>query len=127
MARILVIDDDPQVRKYIGQVLIEEGHEVHLAANGKEGLKTQATVKAEIVVLDLIMPEKEGLETTTDLLSMTPDVRIIAISGGGRLTPDTFLHVARRLGARHSLRKPFGREDLLQAVDALTPTADGPE
>ncbi len=119
MGRILVIDDDAQVRTYLRQVLAQEGHEVHLADNGKTGTRIFRETRPDLVVLDLIMPEQEGLETIRKLLAEAPGLKIIAISGGGHLVPEAFLDVARDLGASRTLAKPFERQALLGAVDEL--------
>jgi CheY-like chemotaxis protein len=116
MARILVIDDDGQVRKTLKQVLELEGHQVTLAANGKEGLSAYGDGGADLVITDIIMPEKEGLETIGELRRENPAIRIIAISGGGRMDPRSCLSLAREFGAGRTLLKPFDREELLAAV-----------
>lgn len=124
MALILLIDDDRELRWTLRLMLEEAGHEVVEAADGVAGVELQSRIEPELIVTDIIMPEKEGIETILDLRRHDPNARIIAISGGGRLTPDDFLSAARRLGAYRSLKKPFRREQLLEAIDAcLTSTA----
>jgi DNA-binding response OmpR family regulator len=118
MAYILVIEDDDSVRAALGQTLERLGHEVSTASNGKEGLKKALDRTPDLVVTDLIMPETEGLETIIELRRRSPQVRIIAISGGGRLSNDNFLGVARKFGAHGTLAKPFSREELRAAIDA---------
>ncbi len=117
MARILVIDDDEQIRKTIHQVLELEGHEVVVASNGKEGIKLFKESGANLIITDIVMPEKEGLETITELRRDFPDVKILAISGGGRGDPESYLTLAKVFGAVRTLTKPFQRAELLEAVN----------
>src|SRR5689334_12354406 len=114
---ILVIDDDEAVRYAISRVARQAGFAVALAANGEEGLDLLDRVSPALVITDLIMPEKEGLETIRELRQRRPDLPIIAISGGGRLVGRDFLDVARKLGAQEALAKPFEPEDLVAAVN----------
>jgi len=116
MARILLIDDDRELRWTLRLMLEEVGHEVLEAADGVAGVELQSRMEPELIITDIIMPEKEGIETILDLRRRDPNARIIAISGGGRLTPKDFLSAARRLGARCTLKKPFRREQLLEAI-----------
>jgi CheY-like chemotaxis protein len=116
MARILVIDDDSSVRAMIKGALSDEGYEVMEAADGKAGLKCYQNSPADLVITDLIMPEKEGIETIMDLRREFPEVKIIAISGGSRYGSDSNLRLAERLGAIRTLAKPFKIPDLLEAV-----------
>ena len=116
MAYILVIDDDDQIRALLQQVLERAGHKVVSAADGNQGIKLFRAQAADLIITDIIMPEKEGLETIMELRRDFPEVRIIAISGGGRMKPDEYLHLAERCGAHRTLTKPFWREELLAAV-----------
>ena len=119
MAQILVIDDDPQIGRLLEKVLSRAGHEVVIALNGREGLQLFREGTFDLLITDLIMPEKEGLETIMELRRDYPDSNIIAMSGGGRIGPDSYLKMANTLGAKKTLTKPFGREDLLSAVNDL--------
>ncbi len=119
MRSVLVIDDDDKVRTMLRQSLEREGYDVLEAGDGKEGLKIFREKGADLIITDLIMPEKEGLETITELRQDYPDVKVIAISGGGRVSPDEYLHLAKSLGAHLTLTKPFEREELLEAVRDL--------
>jgi len=118
MAHILVIEDDDSVRKALGQTLGRLGHEVSSAANGRDGLSRAQERLPDLVITDLIMPDTEGLETIIELRRRTPQIRIIAISGGGRLSTENFLGVAKKFGAYGTLAKPFSREELKTAIDA---------
>jgi CheY-like chemotaxis protein len=120
MAYILVIDDDPQVRLLIRLSLEEAGHEVAEASQGNEGTRSYAKRPADLVLCDLFMPEKEGLETIRELRSRYPDVRVIAISGGNpRCAGIDFLPIARSLGALAVLPKPFETSALRSVVENL--------
>jgi DNA-binding NtrC family response regulator len=122
MKRILVIDDDDLMRTIIGTILKSAGYEVIDATNGNEGLLMFRANQADLVVTDLLMPEKDGLETIKELHAEFPLVPIVAMSGGSHLTYMDFLPIAKRLGARHIVHKPFQRDTLLKAVDdALNP------
>jgi len=115
MPRILVIDDDPDMRALLEQTLKSAGHEVELAADGREGVAQYRANKADLVITDLYMPRQEGLETITELRKHFPEVAIIAVSG--RDTALTMLSIAQKLGAMEVLQKPFDVKVLLAAVD----------
>jgi len=119
VVKILVIEDDPEVRNYLVAVLSRAGHEVREASNGKEGVQAFAAAPSDVVITDIIMPEKDGIETILDLRRTNPELKVIAISGGGRSTPDNYLHSAKLLGADRTIRKPFTNEEILAAVTEL--------
>jgi CheY-like chemotaxis protein len=119
MATILVIEDDREVREYLVEVLSRAGHSVSAAGNGHEGVALFRDHPAQVVITDIIMPEKDGIETILDLRRNHPDLKVIAISGGGRSTPENYLHSARLLGADRAFRKPFRNEEILGAVAEL--------
>jgi len=119
MKRILVIDDDNQLREMLKQLLEKNGYEVLSAENGRSGLKLFYEKGADLIITDLIMPEKEGLETITELHQKAPGLKIIAISGGGRIRPEDYLQLSESLGADRSFKKPFNSKELLSAVSAL--------
>lgn len=121
MARILVIDDDEQLRFFICQVLEGAGHQVETADDGAKGTEAFCRQPADLVLCDIFMPEKEGLETVLDLRRHFPDVKIISMSGGSAAVPGDFLPDARIFGAARILYKPFDTRQLLQVVaDVLT-------
>jgi CheY-like chemotaxis protein len=115
MAGILIIDDDPDTRDLLKLTLEAAGHQVTLAADGSEGVRSYRSNKADLVITDLYMPGQEGLETIKQLRMEFPDVRIVAVSG--RPTGGTMLSVAQHLGAIGILQKPFLQEDLLHVVE----------
>ena len=119
MKRILVIDDEAMMRNMLRQLLEREGYEVFDASDGDEGLKIQMQHPVELVITDLIMPEKEGLETISEFKRNYPDVKVIAMSGGGKIGPDNYLNLAEKFGAQRTLTKPFLMNELLEAVGQL--------
>lgn len=119
MARILIIDDEDQPRRMLQQVLMRAGYEVVEARDGNEGLQCFREAPTDVIITDILMPEKEGLETIIDLRRAFPTVKIIAISGGGRTGNLNFLDIAKRLGAQRTLQKPFDLQDMLGAVSDL--------
>lgn len=121
-ATILVIDDEPQLRGMVKQMLEQEGYAVVEAHNGDEGLRVFRQSPADVVITDIVMPEKEGIETIRELRRDFPGVKIIAMSGGGRLDSGEYLHFALKLGAARILRKPFRRQELLETVRAVLET-----
>jgi CheY-like chemotaxis protein len=126
MARILLIDDDDSVRTMLRLTLTQFGHVVTEARNGKEGLDKFADSHADLVITDIVMPEKEGIEVIMELRQRQPELKIIAMSGGGRIGPVDYLRIAGFLGAVKGLTKPFSNEVLLAAIDELLPPATVP-
>ena len=119
MVRILIIDDDPQILDMLGQVLEREGYDIVKASNGREGIKLYRENPVDLIITDIIMPEKEGIETIFELRKDFPDLKIIAISGGGRIDPEEYLFVAQKLGVQRTFAKPIARAELLKAVREL--------
>ena len=116
VARILIIDDDDPLRHMLCQALEQAGYETVEARDGQEGLEHFRATPADLIITDILMPGKEGLETIMELRRAIPGVKIIAISGGGQTGNMTFLEVARYLGAQRALQKPFELRELLKAV-----------
>jgi len=121
MAHLLIIDDDDLFRPMLRENLEQLGHTVTEASNGKEGLAQFARVQADLVLTDLIMPEKEGIETIIELRKKWPGVKVIAMSGGGRVSASNYLKTAQQLGAACVLHKPFSNDELTAAIDSLFP------
>ena len=117
MAHILLVDDDRQFRDMLKAMLERLDHKVVTAQDGNEALERYSELKPDLVITDLIMPEREGLETIRALTSGDADVRIIAMSGGGRSSPATFLKIARAMGAAAVLPKPFSFDQLSTAIE----------
>jgi DNA-binding response OmpR family regulator len=112
---VLVIDDDSDLVRQMMATFAIEGWDVRGAPDGESGLASFRDAPADLVVTDMIMPTREGIETIMALKQLCPGVKIIAISGGMRLGPSTVLSLARHLGADEVLAKPF-RPSLLLAV-----------
>ena len=122
MARILLVDDDRQIRDMLKLTLERAGHSVVEAENGVQAVSNYSADAIDLVITDIVMPEKEGIETIMDLRNINPSVRIIAISGGGRINPDDYLNWARRFGVKHTFTKPVKRDLLLEAINELMGT-----
>ncbi len=120
MPRILVIDDEEDLRIIYRTFLESEGFEVEEAADGKIGLKLFRNNPTDLVITDILMPEKEGLETIRELKQEFPDLKIITVSGGGSIGhPEKYLKTSRMFGAARSLKKPVKKNDLLATVHEL--------
>jgi DNA-binding response OmpR family regulator len=119
VATILVIDDDTQMRRMMKRVLVQAGHTVHEAANGRLGIEAFRAHRPAVVVTDILMPEQEGIETIRTIRRGAEGTGIIAVSGGGYSHNMLFLDMARQLGADLALAKPFRAAELLDAVTKL--------
>ena len=119
MSRILVIDDDRVLRRALLVALKKMGHEVFEACDGRDGLQAYEIEPVDLVITGLLMPDREGVETIQALKNMRPDLRIIAMSGGGRSNPDDYLQIAKQFGANTVFAKPFDFSDLSATVTAL--------
>ncbi len=120
MARILIIDDEIQIRNMLRQTFENEGFEVVEASDGEEGVKLFHQKKPDVVITDIVMPEKEGLSTIMELCREHPAVKIIAMSGGSRyFDPENYLFGAKEFGAFRSFTKPFDRNEMLKAVQEV--------
>lgn len=122
MTRILVIDDEELARFTIREILETADFEVDEAENGRVGIDKQKAAPFDLIITDIIMPEKEGVETIIDLKQEFPDLKIIAISGGGRTRNLDFLKLSERFGAAKILAKPFTEGQLLEAVSDVLAT-----
>ena len=116
MERILIIDDEQQIRSMLRLMLERDGYEVVEASDGIEGISAYRQKPADLIITDLIMPNKDGIGMIIELQKEFPDVKIIAMSGGGLNKPDGYLKGAKKLGAACTLTKPIDREKLLRAV-----------
>ena len=119
MPHILLVDDDDLFRKMLRLTLVKMGYTVTEARNGKEALRAYEEEPADVVMTDLIMPEKEGLETIQALKKTQPTVRILAMSGAGRSSWPDFLRVAKMMGADRILPKPFSNDEMTTMLDDL--------
>jgi DNA-binding NtrC family response regulator len=123
MARILIIDDESQIRSMLRLMLERVGYEIAEAPDGIEGIRQYRENPADLIITDLIMPNKDGIGMIIDLKKEFPKVKIIAMSGGGVNRPEGYLDGAKKLGATRTLTKPIDREEMLKAVkDSLQDT-----
>jgi two-component system response regulator CpxR len=118
MATILVIDDDAAMRRLILRVLRARGHDLLEAENGDAGIALMKDRTPDLIITDILMPQKEGIETIREVLGRSPGVKIIAISGGGSQNL-MFLDAAKTFGAHAALAKPFRSEELIETVDRV--------
>jgi CheY-like chemotaxis protein len=119
VAKILLIDDDAPLRAMLRKTLEQAGYEVHEAADGAEGLAHYREEPSDLILTDLIMPEKEGLETILELRRINRGIKIIAMSGGNRMNPKTNLVIAEKFGALRTLAKPFSQRELLDTISEV--------
>ncbi|MCB5253039.1 MAG: response regulator [Candidatus Cloacimonadaceae bacterium] len=119
MAKVLVIEDEDSFRNVLVKMLSKAGFEVRQAGDGNQALEICAKFMPDLVLTDIIMPDKEGLETIQELLEINPSLKIVAMSGGGRYGPNSYLPLAEKLGARATLQKPFMREDLINTINSV--------
>ena len=123
MANILLIDDEPLVVETLSSAIISKRHTVVTAANGVEGMKKFTEGSFDLIITDIIMPDKEGIELIMEMKRHAPGVKIIAISGGGRTGNVEFLRMATKLGAVASLKKPIRLAEFYSVLDQ---NLDGP-
>lgn len=119
MARILIMEDDKQVCSVFKRTMEDGGHQVQVASDGKTGARMYEKEPADLIIMDIIMPEQEGLETIMNLRRDFPDVKIIAISGGGRISAGDYLKIAHNLGAVVTIEKPIDPQYLLDTVNKI--------
>ncbi len=118
MARILIIDDEEFVLYTLRVALEAAGHVVVQASNGTDGISIREALHCDVIVTDIIMPDKDGVQTITELKELFPDQKIMAITGGGRIRSEGRLEFARKVGATTVLTKPFSDDELLAGVNA---------
>ncbi|MGH6988915.1 MAG: response regulator [Stellaceae bacterium] len=117
MSTILLIDDDPLVAFTVERMLQGGGHTVIRAGDGEKGLKILRDEPVDLIITDIIMPVKEGIETIREIREYDTTLPVIAVSGGGHGAGGNYLRMARALGATETLAKPFDQEQLLAAVN----------
>jgi DNA-binding response OmpR family regulator len=116
---ICVIDDDESVRQTVSRILSGAGYAVVSAADGAKGLEAVERSSPAMIITDIVMPNREGIETILEAKKRFPGIPILAISGGGRTGPQDFLDLARKLGADDCLAKPFRPNELLDRVTSF--------
>ena len=116
MAVIMVVDDERQTRMMLRQMLERANYKVMEAENGYEAIQIFRQHPVDLIIMDLIMPRKEGIETIIEMRAEFPYIKIIAMSGGGRVSSGPYLELAAKLGALRTLAKPIEREVLLDSI-----------
>lgn len=120
MAKILIVDDEPHMRLLVSSMLESSKHELLTAENGEAALEILRSELVDVVITDLIMPEKNGIDLILEIRQIAPEVKIVAMSGGGGLSGRfDYLPLANLIGATNILRKPFKRDELCHAVATL--------
>lgn len=123
MPHIHIVDDEALIRELFRRILETEGYEVTDSADGNAALALCRRQPPDLIITDLIMPDKEGIETIIELKRDFPHMKIIAISGGGRITAKEYLELAETFGANMTLSKPISRDELLTAVGTVISTS----
>jgi DNA-binding NtrC family response regulator len=113
---ILVVDDEESIRDLLAQILRKLGHQVVTAIDGREASAAISGNKFDLVITDLLMPERDGLELIAELRQRFPKIRVVAMTGGGHIPREHYLFVAKNLGAHSLLEKPFDQEGLIEAI-----------
>ena len=121
MARILIIDDEAGIRETLSVLLEEDGYRIDLAANGFDAVEVFKKNHADLVICDIMMPDKGGLETIIELRKLNPEVKIIAISGASQVGRRKILDWATKMGAHRTFSKPFVSADIKNAIKDLLP------
>jgi DNA-binding response OmpR family regulator len=119
--KILLVDDNAGLLKVQSTFLRKAGYEVITATNGQEALDLAAIQTFDLMITDIVMPEKEGIEIIRELRQKFPEMKIIAMSGGGRVQAGDYLFIAKKLGADQTLSKPFTAAELLAAIKSVMP------
>ena len=119
MGKILIADDDGEVRVTLQKLFQMDGHEVELARDGLEAMRMLDDGRYDLMVTDIVMPNREGLESIMETRRKHPEVRLIAISGGGRERTESYLRMAETFGAEAVFRKPFSPREMLETVSQL--------
>ena len=114
--KILIVDDDARIRELFRMWLEREGFDIFEAENGRKGVEVQRKTPVDLLICDLIMPVQEGIETITQFTEEFPEIGIIAISGGGKIGPDSYLTVAEHLGAWRVFTKPVDMVSLVKTI-----------
>lgn len=119
MSKILVVDDDPQILNMLRTILEREGHSVDEAQDGKTARIMYESGKYDLLVTDVVLPGKEGLDLILELNRIYPGMKVIAISGGDKIEPEYYLDLATILGAQTTLAKPFAPSEFMEKVRSV--------
>jgi CheY-like chemotaxis protein len=119
MAGVLIVEDDKELREMLKLSLLRRSFTVIEAENGRDAIAHFKPLITDLVVTDLIMPEEDGLKVVIKLRELKPSIKIIAISGGGKVGPGSYLNLAKALGADAIYSKPFSINDLIAKIEQL--------
>ncbi len=119
MKKILVVDDDDLIRDLIYEILEPNGYQILLADNGNKALEILDQEEVDLIITDIIMPDKEGIETIIDIKKKLPRAKIIAMSGGGQLDANSYLSIAKKLGVKATITKPFDPAKLIRTIEEV--------
>jgi len=119
MKKILVVDDDDLIRDLIYEILEPNGYQILLADNGNKALEILDREEVDLIITDIIMPDKEGIETIIDIKKKLPRAKIIAMSGGGQLDANSYLSIAKKLGVKATITKPFDPAKLIRTIEEV--------
>lgn len=121
MATVLVIDDDPHIRRVLRKTIEREGHSVVEAEDGKVALRRFVGEPADLVITDIYMPEMDGFEFLMRIRETFPETKLVAMSGGGVIAADDVLKAASALGAVAVIQKPFGLDVVQKILSTFAP------
>ena len=116
---ILIIEDDEQFLGFVSELLTSEGFEILKAENGKEGIALLEDNQPDLILTDLLMPEKDGVRVISEVRSKFSHIPVVAMSGGQSVFSPVFLEAASSLGASETLTKPFTEEELLETINSV--------
>ena len=119
MPGVLIVEDDQPLRDLLRDALEKRRYTVITAADGREAINKFRPSVVDLVITDLLMPEEDGLKVIMHVREMSPETKIIAISGGGKAGPGSYLSIAKALGAKYTYSKPFSPAELIQKVREL--------
>ena len=119
MPGVLIVEDDKELREMLKMSLIRRNFTVIEAENGKDAITHFKPFITDLVVTDLIMPEEDGLKVVIKLRELKPSIKIIAISGGGKVGPGSYLNLAKALGADAIYSKPISINELIAKIEQL--------
>ena len=124
LKNILLVDDEESIRKMVRAVLGEDKYSFAEASNGVEALSLMETQSFDLILTDVIMPDCDGIELVMSVRKKLPGIKVIVMSGGGRVRADHYLNLAEKLGAARVFEKPFNTAELRETVSELLNEAD---
>ena len=116
---ILIVDDDDDFRGFLKKLLLKNKYYVEAVSSGIKALKKIESTIPDLIITDIIMPDMDGFEVIRNIRNSYSDIKIMAISGGGRVKPDVYLNMAEKLKADCIMQKPFQKAELLEKVESL--------